>query len=313
MRRVDTIEGTPQPYQTRQIAPSRQADQARGDGQIIAIHGAKGGVGATTVAVNLAVALRLETQARIALVDANLYSGDVAVSLNLAVRGSLADLLPHLRNLDGDFLDRAAVRHISGIVAFPAPDDFERAQAIGGEQIGRILGALRRHYDYVVVDTCSLPDQVTARTLEVADRIVLVFTPEIPALKNAARFLNLAEESGYGDQRLIAVLNRDNSRGAVGRDDIATHLRVRIAATLPSEGQTVVGAANVGEPVVGRRRGRFAEGIRDLSDFLLDAFEETSMEAEPEAEPAALPLPQSTTPSAPPAPRSRLFARFGIR
>ena len=112
-----------------------------------------------------------------ALVDANLYSGDVAATLNLMSRSSLADLTPHLKELDEEFLGRASVRHASDVRVFLAPDDFVRAQAINGEQISRILRVMRQYFDFIIVDTCSLPDQVTTAALEEANRILLVTTP----------------------------------------------------------------------------------------------------------------------------------------
>ena len=268
---VDTITGVLDRERRHRAALARRLGVAGDEGRIIAVHGVKGGVGATTIAVNLAVAVRIATRARVALVDANLYSGDVAVSLNLTARSSLADLTPHLKELDLDFLGRASVEHASGVRAFLAPDDFERAQGVTGEQIGRILKVMQLHYDYIVVDTCSLPDQVTSAALDAADRIVMVLTPEMAALKNAARFLTLAEAIGYGNEKLVPLLNRSNSRSAIGASEIAEHLRLRVAITLPSEGATVVGAANAGEPVVGRRRGRFAYGIWQLTALLTGA------------------------------------------
>lgn len=268
---VDTITGVIERERRHRTALARRLGVAGDEGRIIAVHGVKGGVGATTIAVNLAVAIRIATRARVALVDANLYSGDVAVSLNLTSRSSLADLTPHLKELDLDFLERASVEHPSGLRAYLAPDDFERAQGVTGEQIGRILKVMQLHYDYIVVDTCSLPDSVTSTALDAADRIVTILAPEMSALKNAARFFNLAEVAGYSNEKLVPVLNRGNSRGAIGQTDIAEHLRVRVAITLPSEGGTVIGAANAGEPVVGRRRGRFAYGIWQLTALITGA------------------------------------------
>lgn len=263
---VDTITSVLTRERRRGAAMAKKLGVAGAEqGQVVAVHGVKGGVGATTIAVNLAVATRLATRARVALVDANLYSGDVAVSLNLMSRNSLADLTPHLKELDQEFLNRAAVRHGSGLSAFLAPDDLERAQAVNGEQMGRILKVMRQHFDYVVVDTCSLPDQVTSAALDAADRIVLVLTPELPALKNAARFLQLAADFGYGGAKLVPVLNRGNSRGALGLADIQDHLRCPIAVAIPSDGRTLIGATNAGEVVVGKRRGRFTHGIWQLT------------------------------------------------
>lgn len=261
---VDTILTVLERERRRRAALARRLGVDVDKGQVVAVHGSKGGVGATTVAVNLAVATRLASRARVALVDANIYSGDVAACLHLMSRSSLADLTPHLKELDREFLERASVRHASGLHAFLAPDDFVRAQLITGEQVARILKVMREHYDYIVVDTCSLPDPVTSAALDEADRIVLVLTPEVPALKNAARFLQLSGEFGHQGKTVLA-LNRADSRGALGLGDIQTHLHASVAVKLGSDGRTLVKAVNNGEPVVGRRRNRFADGIWQLT------------------------------------------------
>ncbi|HEU5422046.1 MAG TPA: AAA family ATPase [Nitrolancea sp.] len=264
---VDTIVSVLERERRRRTALARKLGVEINLGQVVAVHGAKGGVGATTVAANLAVAVQLASRARVALVDANLYSGDVAATLNLMSRGSLADLTPHLKELDQEFLERAAVRHASGLRAFLAPDDFVRAEVISGEQIQRILKVMRQHYDYIIVDTCSLPDQVTTAAMEEADRIVLVVTPELPALKNAARFLQLAGEFGYQGKVTLA-LNRANSRGALGLNDIQTHLRATVAVSIGSDGKAVMRAVNTGDPVIGQRRSRFNNGIWHLTALI---------------------------------------------
>ncbi len=311
---VDTIISVLDRERRRRAAMARKLGVAGADqGQIIAVHGAKGGVGATTIAVNLAVATRSATRARVALVDANLYSGDVAVSLNLVSRNSVADLTPHLKELDGEFLERAAVRHASGLSAFLAPDDMERAQGINGEQMGRILKVMRQHFDYIVVDTCSLPDQVTSAALDAADKIALVFTPELPALKNAARFLQTAAEFGYGGAKLVPTLNRANSRGALGQADIQEHLRCAIGVAIPSDGRTLISATNAGEVVVGRRRGRFAHGIWQLTAAVTGApirqlKRAQASHAARSATADGAPSPRAVTP-----PRPGVFGRFRRR
>ena len=83
---------------------------------------------------------------------------------------------------------------------------------INGEQISRILKVMRQYFDYIVVDTCSLPDQVTSAALDEANRILLVTTPEVPALKNAARFYRLADEFGYRSKIVAGAESRQEPR-----------------------------------------------------------------------------------------------------
>jgi pilus assembly protein CpaE len=238
-------------------------------GRVISVHGAKGGVGATTIAVNLAVAMRTMTNGRVALVDGNLYSGDVAVSLNIISRNSLADLLPHLRDLDKDVLDSASVVHRSGVAVLLAPDDLESAEIVSGEAMQRVLRSMRAYFDYVIVDTCSLPDQVTATALDSSDTIILVATPELPALKNAARFVRTCRDYGYPADKLLLLINRENSRGAITRGDIEDNLKLKVAVGIRSDGKTLIKAINAGEPAVTiDRRSRLSRGVRELVQIL---------------------------------------------
>ncbi|MFN8635834.1 MAG: AAA family ATPase [Chloroflexota bacterium] len=239
-------------------------------GRVIAVHGPKGGVGTTTVAVNLAVALYQQTRLRVVLVDGSLLSGDVAVAMNIANENSIADVVAHVRELDGDLLNDTLLKHGSGIWVLPAPSELERAEVINGEETTAVLAALRQFYDIVVVDTASRPDEHLLAALDQSDVVLVVCTPEIASLKNAARFLALAHELGYGDEKLKLTINRLSSHGSIPLKDIESNLRHKMAYGLPSDGIPVIEALNAGEPVVLMRpSARIAREIRSVAGELV--------------------------------------------
>jgi len=219
-------------------------------GRIVVVHGPKGGVGTTTIAVNLAVAMHQRGNLRVALVDGSLLAGDVGISMNISTNNSIADLAAHLRELDGDMLDSTLVRHSSGVWVLPSPSEFERAEVITGEETGTILSACRAHYDVVIVDTPSRPDEHLLAALDLADAVLVVCTPEIASLKNVARFLALSHELGYGDEKLKLIVNRNGSYGAIPLDDIESNLRHKMRFGLPNDSTPVLESLNAGEPVV---------------------------------------------------------------
>ena len=218
--------------------------------RIVAIHGAKGGVGATTVAVNVAVALRRLTDERVALVDASLQTGDVGVALNLVGSAAIDDLVVHLSELDGQLLNRVLVTHSSGVRVLLAPRDLERAEDIGADQMRRVLAALSAHFDYLVVDTSSTLDAAGLAVLDYADKIVLLTTPEIPSLKNAGRFLQVSRRLGYPTDKLVLALNRAHSQNGISFAEVERSLAHRPAATIPTAGGPIMRALNRGEAIV---------------------------------------------------------------
>lgn len=218
--------------------------------RVVSVHGSKGGVGTTTIAVNLAVALRRLTDERVAIVDASLHTGDVGVALNLVGSAGIDDLLPHLNDLDTDLLNRVLVSHDSGVRVLLAPRDLERADSIGTDEVRRILAFLSAQFDYIVVDTAATLDAAGLAALDYSDQIVLLTTPEIPALKNTGRFLQLSRRLGYPADKILLTVNRAGSSHAIPLAEIERNLGRKPVATIPSSGGLFIGAANRGEAIV---------------------------------------------------------------
>jgi len=238
-----TTAGPQPPMEAAAFRPVRQ-------GQVIAVFGAKGGVGCSLVAINLAIAL-VNKQTRVAIVDSNLEFGDVGVMLNLQASRNIADLIPQIQDLEEDFIQQVMTPHDSGIRALLAPPRPETAELVAAEHLKLILEKLRTLYDYVVVDTdTSLHDRIL-NILDISDAIILVGTPDIPALKNARLFLEVTEALGYDPQKILFVVNKVDKRlGGISTGDIQDAIKHPVAAELPSEPVAALVSVNKGAPIV---------------------------------------------------------------
>ena len=218
-------------------------------GRLIAVRGTKGGVGTTTTAVNLAVALHQQTRTRVALVDGHLFSGDVSAALNITHNRSVSDLVAHVAHVDDDLIATTLAEHPSGIAVLSAPVEFEQADTITANHFRNALDALCQRYQYVVVDCAAAVDQITLATMDASDLLLLVTTPELAALKNASRLIQLGVRLGYPESKLRLVVNRDNMAGAISASDFEQHLDYRASFRLPQD-SAVVGSLTRGEPLV---------------------------------------------------------------
>jgi pilus assembly protein CpaE len=198
--------------------------------------------------------------------------------------------VPHIKSLDGELLEAAMLSHDSGLRVLLAPDQLERAEAVTGEELQRVLSVMRTMFDYIFVDTSPFLDQTTLVALDAADTIVLICPPELAALKNAARFLRLTQEFGYPAEKVKLVVNRAKGPGAVSLSDIEENLRTKVALKLPSDGPSVMYALNHGEPLVQvKPKSKVARGIMHLARAILfDQGWETEV-ATPTKKPALLP------------------------
>jgi pilus assembly protein CpaE len=233
-------------------------------GRLIAVRGAKGGVGASMVATNLAIGIRRRTHKPTALVDGNFYGSDVPVSLNLKPERSLLDLVRHANSLDGDMLRSAVTEHSSGLSVLAAPPDFEDADAIRADEYQRVLDALRTQYAYIIVDCSPAMDQNSLTALDMADLILLVATPEIAALKNAGRVLQLGARLGYPEAKMRLILNRLNAPGALAPSDFEPYLAHRASFHIPNDG-SVIRALTRGEPLLTQRGAKAGKALEELA------------------------------------------------
>jgi pilus assembly protein CpaE len=251
-------------------------------GRVVAVFSPKGGVGRTTIAVNMAVAAAGEPDSRVVLVDGSFQFGDVGVLLNLNPKNkSIADLVPELEvGGDADFIETFLITHSTGAKVLLAPPSPEMAELVTPATIRRVLEALRAKNDLVVVDCASAFSDTTLAILDVADVVLTVLTLEITSIKNMRLFLEVAEQLGYPSDKMELVLNRADSALGIRVADVEHSIGRKVDHTIVSDGRSVVYALNRGVPFfVSNREAQVSQDILRLAKALLGASANAPAEA----------------------------------
>lgn len=256
-----TVAPTARPVETTHAEPTM--------GQIVTVFSPKGGVGRTTIACNLAVALRQTGSKSVALVDCNLSFGDIGVLMNLQPTKTIVDLLSHLAALDDDLLRELLVSHPSGVDVLLAPIRPEMAELVTSDALKRILTRLRETYEYVVVDTWPSFQEEMLAVLDLSDRILVPITLEMPAIKNAKLFLEVARVLGYPDDKTTLVVNRADLSAGISIRDVETNLGRAIPVRIATDVKLAANAINQGIPLITlKQKSQLARGILDLASVV---------------------------------------------
>jgi pilus assembly protein CpaE len=218
-------------------------------GLIVAIFSPKGGVGRTTVAVNLAIAAATDLGKKVVLMDGSFQFGDVGVLLNLNPKSkSIADLIPELDAGELDSIDTFLINHTAGIRVLLAPPSPETAEMITANGVKKVLERLRADHDLVVVDCTSYFNDTTLAILDAADVILTMLSLEITSVKNMRLFLEVADQLGYEAGKVRLVLNRADSALGIRVADVEHSIGRKVDETVVSDGRSVVYALNRGVP-----------------------------------------------------------------
>ncbi len=219
--------------------------------RVIAVFSPKGGVGTTTVAVNTAVGLAERFKDQVLIVDLDLQFGQVATHLNVAARLSIADLARDEVGLsDPGTLRTYTERHDSGLAVLAAPATPDGGGAITEPMVRQLLETAGRAYQYVVVDAGSGLDARSEAVLRQATDVLIVVTPEFPALKAVHALRELLTASGVDLGETSFVLNQIFSREILRLRDIEDALETKIALTIPYDAFAFLKSVNEGVPVV---------------------------------------------------------------
>jgi len=242
-------------------------DGDREPGRVVAVFSPKGGVGRTTIAVNLGVAAASSLGKKTVIMDGSFQFGDVGVLLNLNPKNkSIAELVPELENDAPESLETFVISHSSGVRVLLAPPSPEQAELITPTYVRRVIEWLRATHELVIVDCTSAFNDSTLSILDAADTVLTVLSLEITSIKNMRLFLEVAEQLGYDKHKVKLVLNRADSTLGIRVADVESSIGRKIDHTIVSDGRSVVYALNRGIPFfISNREAQVSQDILRLA------------------------------------------------
>jgi pilus assembly protein CpaE len=249
-----------------------------GAGRVYAIFSPRGGSGKTTLAVNLAVQQALEQPERTALLDLSLTFGHTAALLGLEPQTSLAAVpAESLADFDRRTLGQYLIEHSSGLQVLVTGTRPEEGEVVTAAHVRAALGTMKRQFGATFVDCGSSFDEPTIAALEIADRIIVLCTPELNTLRDVRESQRVFGEIIRLDLKRVAfVFNHNQPFAVLGREQFESALEQPMTFELPHAGEAAYKAASRGEPLVTSQSGSaYSKAIEKLVHLLVPAEPKT--------------------------------------
>lgn len=248
--------------------PESHGEQPRKKrGEMIAVCSAKGGVGRTTLTVNLAISL-FKKNIKVSVMDGDFQFGDVGLAMDLQSTFTIKDVMEELESLDEYVLNSYLCKHDSGVKVLPAPARPEYAELVTKEALNKVIDTLLAEFDYLVVDTgVGLQDQ-TIEMVEKADQILLVTNLEMATLKNTKLMIETLEMLGLRD-KIQVVINRSTMESVIAANDVADILGIEDPVHIPNDFGTASQSLNIGIPfAVNQGKTEIAKAVYKMAEQL---------------------------------------------
>ena len=232
------------------ISPAATAAPEAAKRQVITVTGPRGGCGKTVIAANLAVALARVSE-KVALVELNVWGGDVAMLLDVAPKRTLGDLLPGFGGIDYDVVDSVMSKHTSGVSVLAAPltGTFD-GSTLSRYMVQSILEALREHYEYTIVDTGYANLESTLSAMDYSDLILVVVGMDLPRLRDGKLYLKNLLAANYPKEKIRVIVNRATNSKEISSSEVETILEFPVTAQIPSDDALVGSSVNLGQAFV---------------------------------------------------------------
>lgn len=218
---------------------------------IISVAGSKGGVGTTTVAVNLAAALaRQRKKGSVALVDMNTLFGEIPLFLDLMPKFNWGDIIRNIDRIDDTFLMNILARHRSGISVLSSPGNIENNLKPDPQIIERLFRFMKTMFEFIIVDLGQMADENYIRTMQLSDLSFLIATQTLPCLTNTNRLMKTLVNYGFLDiERIHVVLNRYVKKSEITLKNAEESIEKELYFVLPNDYNTTMSAINNGQTV----------------------------------------------------------------
>jgi pilus assembly protein CpaE len=230
-------------------------------GKLVTLMGVKGGVGTTTLAVHLAHSLARRDR-KVLLIDHHPELGEITLHLGLEPHHyGFYELVCNVTRMDAELLQGFVLKHESGLDVLASPEGLGMTPRTTPDAIQQTLRFLLRMYDFVVVDTDCRFDEQNLAILELSDEFSLIATPQLPAIRSTARFLDYLLRLNFPSSKAQVVLNRWTRKTPLSLDNIEKALHRKVSLTIPSSEPELAEAIATGIPVPAKSRSDFMQGI----------------------------------------------------
>jgi len=241
LRRVESI--------GKMLPPGEEFPEKRA--KLIAVHSLRGGIGTSTLAVNLAIGLVGLWEAPVMLLDLVLMAGQIALMLNMPLKRTWADLAGiKSSDLDEEVLRSISARHLSGLDFIAAPTYPTDAEMLTEDTLKTAIQMIRPQYDYIIADLPHDFSDISLQALDAADLILLMMAPELSSVRAAAAALDTYSRLGYPKEKIKLILNYTFPRFGLPRDRIEAALNKSITIALPYCPDVVIPSINLGRPII---------------------------------------------------------------
>lgn len=218
------------------------------DGRVITVFSPKGGTGKTTVSVNLAACLARDPQVKVCIVDLDLAFGDVAITLQLIPEHTIEEAVGSESTLDYALLARLLTHYTDNISVLAAPTSPDAKERITPPLIARALATLRKHFQFVIVDTAPGFDDQVLQAFDATDELVVLATLDVPTVKNTKMAMETLDLLDIVKERRHLVLNRADEEVGLTAQNVESILRLPVEVAIPSDTAVAI-ATNHGRPL----------------------------------------------------------------
>ena len=253
----------------------QEEDKAKGirKGKIINIVGSKGGIGTTTIAVNLAASLnQAKGSPSVALIDMNLLFGEIPIFLNLEAAFNWGELARNISRVDSTYLMSVMTKHPSGLYVLPSPTGLDGINLASPDIMGKFLALMKDEFDYVVIDSGQSLDDISLKILEMSDLVFIAAILSLPCLSNVKKLLWIFKRIGYpASEKIKIVINRFHKKSLISLKEAEKALDQQIFHLIANDYQTTMSAINQGKPLsVIAPREDVSKNIRELANSLME-------------------------------------------